>query len=62
MALTKELRPSPSAPGKELPDPPDAHATDDKTYVLALTVTGADTAGGSTAVLSFVEYTADLTP
>lgn len=62
MPDTKELRPSPSAPGKELPDPPDAHATVDKTYVLSLAVTGADTAGGSTSVLSWVEYTADLTP
>lgn len=54
MALTKVFRPSPSAPGKELPDVPAAHATDDKTYLLRAVVTGADTAGGSTTVLSWV--------
>lgn len=43
-------------------EPPAAHATDDKTYVLSLAVTGDDTTGGSTAVPSWVEYTADLTP
>jgi hypothetical protein len=62
MPATKPLRPSPSAPGKELPDPPAAHATNDKVYVLSVTVTGADTAGGSTAVLSWVENATDLTP
>jgi hypothetical protein len=62
MPATKPLRPSPSAPAKELPDPPAADATDDVIYVLSLTVTGADTAGGSTAVLSWVENATDLTP
>jgi hypothetical protein len=62
MPATKPLRPSPSAPGKELPDPPAADATADKVYVLSVTVTGKDTAGGSTSVLSWVENTTDLTP
>lgn len=43
-------------------NPPAADATADKTYVLSLAVTGDDTTGGSTAVPSWVEYTADLTP
>jgi hypothetical protein len=62
MPASKTLRPSPSAPGKELPDPPAADATADKTYVLSLAVTGDDTVGGSTSVMIWVEYTADLTP
>jgi hypothetical protein len=62
MPASKTLRPSPSAPGKELPDPPAADATADKVYVLSLSVTGADTVGGSTSVMTWVESTIDLTP
>lgn len=43
-------------------EPPAAHATEDRNYVLTVTVTGDDTTGGSTAVPSWVQYTADLTP
>lgn len=43
-------------------EPPTADATVDKTYVLSLSVLGADTTGGSTAIPTWVEYTADLTP
>lgn len=40
MALDKVLRPSPSAPGKELPDPPSGAADDAFTLTATLDADG----------------------